>query len=365
MNNGERFLAAIRMEIPDRVPVAPLIHDRFACKLLGHTGWKAVFELHKMIGSIWFRGPLGIGFDVDWPSGYGTKYMLIKEEGYRKIYEHVIETPIGRLSSKVMYGMVPSDPALQRTIEYFVKTEHDYKIYKTYLEGWLKWAKPNIREVVEAYNTIGNDGMPNVGIACSFSHLCGIRGPERLLVALHRRPEIVKGVLDLLQEVKTKEVEAFVESPSEVLYYDVWGSYGISPVHFREFILPDLMKTTDLVRKADKYVGFYMVGKIKAQLPIALEARPHFIEPFELQSDITLREAKRLYGKKICVMGNFDPVVLAFGSAQDSERETLRCLNEGMEGGGYVLTTADEVPANAKMENLMIMVKTAERHGRY
>jgi len=30
-----------------------------------------------------------------------------------------------------------------------------------------------------------------------------------------------------------------------------------------------------------------------------------------------------------------------------------------------VLTSADEVPANAKLENLKIMVKAAERHGRY
>ncbi|MBO3804248.1 MAG: hypothetical protein JTT11_10360, partial [Candidatus Brockarchaeota archaeon] len=217
----------------------------------------------------------------------------------------------------------------------------------------------------EAYNTIGDEGMPNVGIACSFSHLCEIRGPEELMVDLHRRPEIVKDVLDLLLEVKAKEVEAFASSPSEVLYYDVWGSYGISPKHFREFVLPDIKKAADLVRKAGKYIGFYMVGKIRAQLPMALEAGPHFIEPFELQSDITLREAKELYGKRICVMGNFDPVVLAFGSARDSEREALRCLNEGMEGGGYVLTTADEVPANAKLENLVTMVKTAERHGKY
>lgn len=112
-------------------------------------------------------------------------------------------------------------------------------------------------------------------------------------------------------------------------------------------------------------MGFYMSGKIKELLPIALEANPHFIEPFELQSNITLRDAKRLYGSKICVMGNFDPVVLAFGSTEEAKREALRCLEEGMEGGGYVMTTADEVPADAKLGNLKIMVEMADRHGVY
>jgi len=341
VNKKGRFLTAVRGETPDMVPVAPLIHDRFACKLLGRVGWKAVFEAHKMIGSIWFRGPLGISFDVDWPSGWGTESRLF-EKGDRKIREQVIRTQVGNITSRAVYGMVPADPALSRTAKYFVESERDYEVYTAYLEEFVKRAEPNIREVMEAHRTIGDDGVPSVGSSCCFSHLCGIRSPERLLVDLYRRPEVVRQVLDLVQEVKQNEVEAFVESPSEVLYYDVWGSYDMSPTHFREWILPDLRKTVSMVRKAGKHVGFYMVGKIRDQLPLALGARPHYIEPFERQSNITLGEAKKLYGKEICVMGNFDPVTLAFGSEKDAEQETLRCLQEGMEGGGYVLVTGDE-----------------------
>ena len=364
MNRKERFLTAVRNEVPDMVPVAPLIHDRFACKLLGCRGWKAVFEVHKMVGSIWFRGPLGIKFDAKWSSGWEEKFQLL-EKGRGKIYEHVIKTPAGRISSKVMSEFLPSDPCLQRTIEYFIKNEKDYEIYKVYLEEFINRAEPNLRQVIEAYSTLGDEGVASVGLSCAFTHLCEIRGPENLLVDLYRRPEIVREVLDLLQEFKEKEVEAFIESPSEVLYYDIWGAYDMSPRHFKEWVLPDLKKTAALVRKANKYLGFYMVGKIRDLLPLALEANPHYIEPFESQSNITLGEAKKLYGKRICVMGNFDPVILAFGSIEDAERETLRCLKEGMEGGGYVLTTGDEVPANTKIENLKVMVKTVEKYGRY
>ncbi|MEM1990896.1 MAG: uroporphyrinogen decarboxylase family protein [Candidatus Bathyarchaeia archaeon] len=365
MKNKERFLTAVRGETPDIVPVAPLIHNRFACKLLGRVGWKAVFEIHQMIGSIWFRGPLGIHFNVEWPHGWGEKTRLIEEMGTRKVYEHVIETPYGNLVSKVIYGIIPSDPALQRTVEYYIKTEDDYKVYNLYLEEFLRRAKTDISEAIEAYNTIGDEGVPNVGTSCAFSHLCQIRGPENLLIDLYRRTKVVKETLKLLQEIKEKEVEAFIEAPSEVLYYDVWGAYDMSPKHFREVILPDLMSITDKVRKANKYVGFYMVGKIRELLPIALEAKPHFIEPFERQSNMTLEEAKKLYGKKVCLMGNFDPVILAFGNKEEAEKEALRCLKEGMEGGGYVLVTGDEVPANAKIENLRMMVKTVEKYGRY
>jgi len=36
-----------------------------------------------------------------------------------------------------------------------------------------------------------------------------------------------------------------------------------------------------------------------------------------------------------------------------------------MEGGGYVMVTGDEVPADAKIENLRVMVETVEEFGRY
>jgi len=78
----------------------------------------------------------------------------------------------------------------------------------------------------------------------------------------------------------------------------------------------------------DKYVGFYMVGKIRKQLPLVIRyARPDFIEPFESQSDISLWKAKELYGDKVCIMGNFDPRLLAFGTYEDCVKETIRCLN--------------------------------------
>ena len=121
------------------------------------------------------------------------------------------------------------------------------------------------------------------------------------------------------------------------------------------------------VRSApDKCLGLYTLGRIRDLLPMLVDTGVHFIETFEPnEGDITLGEAKRLYCDSTCLMGNFDCVVLARGTVDDARQETLRCLREGMPGGGYVLASADEVPADAKMDNLKAMVDTVERHGRY
>ena len=66
-----------------------------------------------------------------------------------------------------------------------------------------------------------------------------------------------------------------------------------------------------------------------------------------------------------CLMGNFDCTVLSFGSVEDARAEARRCLDEAMEGGGYVMVTGDEVPADTKMDNLKAMVETVEEYGGY
>ncbi len=44
---------------------------------------------------------------------------------------------------------------------------------------------------------------------------------------------------------------------------------------------------------------------------------------------------------------------------------SLRCLEEAKEGGGYILGTADEVPADTTLDKLTAIAATVADHGRY
>ena len=55
----------------------------------------------------------------------------------------------------------------------------------------------------------------------------------------------------------------------------------------------------------------------------------------------------------------------SLGRARDARGEALRCLEEAVEGGGYINVTGDEVPADATMDNLRAWVETVAEHGRY
>jgi len=228
MNKRERFLTAVRREVPDIVPVSPLIHDRFAYTVLRRTGWRAVFQVHQMVGSIYFRGPTGKGWRVEWSEGFSTSAFTKREDG-KTLIEHWIKMPTGVLRQIDMVGFNPQDPVVSRTIEYFIKNESDYEIYKAYVEEWIRRAKPDFTELVAAVETMSNEGVAQDSIGSAFSELVSIRGVRRAYMDLYVRPKTVEDVLKILWEKKEKEVEAFLDSPSEVLYYDVWGGLRAKP----------------------------------------------------------------------------------------------------------------------------------------
>ena len=96
------------------------------------------------------------------------------------------------------------------------------------------------------------------------------------------------------------------------------------------------------------------------------DAGVRFVGSFEPnEGDISIADAKRLYGNRLCVMGNFNCLVLSFGTVEDARKEAMRCLREGMGDGGYIMVSADEVPADTKMDNLKAWVETVHEHGRY
>ena len=371
MTKKERFLAAVRREVPDVVPVAPLIHGRFAHKMLGRADWKAVFEVHQMIGSIHFRGPLWVSVEWALPDGWGwEEHVVERHPDGRVVTEIIIRTPTRTMVGKHVSGMIPHDPLVGKTVEYPVKSPEDWRAWIALQEQRLANFKgPRFDMLLEAIEVMGEDGVPSVGLGPAFTMAGAARGMQDLLTDFYDYPDLMEAVLEVGRQVMEKHVEAFLASPAEVAWLDICWATGaqLGPKNFERWALPDVVRAMELVKQVpNKYLGLYTLGKIRDLLPMLVDTGVHFIETFEPnEGDITLAEAKAKYGDRICIMGNFDCVILAYGDIEDARRETLRCLREGMEGGGYVLVTGDEVPADAKLENLRVMVETVEEYGRY
>jgi hypothetical protein len=371
MTQREAFLAAVRGDVPDVVPVAPLIHCRFAHRILGRSDWQAVFEVHRMIGSCHHRGPIGVGVQGSLPAGWGQESLGTKQEADGRVISEWVVRAAGRvMTGRSVSGMIPHDPLVGKTVEYPVKDLDDWRAYLQLLEQGLEGlGAPSYGQVEEAVKVIGDEGMPSVGLGPAYTALANARGMQEFVVDLIDYPDLMRQLFALQRQIQNRHVEAFVASPAEVGWLDICWATGsdLGPRRFEEWVLPDVVEAMEIVKQAPgKYLGLYTLGKIRDLLPMLVDAGVHFIETFEPnQGDITLAEAKELYGARTCLMGNFDCLVLAYGDVEEARNETRRCLREGMEGGGYVMVTGDEVPADAKLDNLKAMVETVQQEGRY
>jgi hypothetical protein len=371
MTRKQRFMTALSGGIPDMVPISPLIHDRYAYAVLGRTGWEAMFEVHQMIGSIHHRGNGHIGVDFRMPDGYRHETAEIEHTAEGRVTtETLFHTPYGTLRARDIRGMIPHDPTVTKTVECYIKGADDWKIHRRVLEDRLAAVgEAHWEDYLRVAAHFGEDAVPAVNLPTPFVDLMTIRGMQDILTDVYDCPDLIRSCLDLEREIAKKILEAFLASPCEVGWQDICWATGarMGPRLFEQWCLPDVVMAAEMVRsKPGRYTGLYTLGRIRELMPMFADAGVHFVETFEPnQGDITLAEAKRLYGRRMCLMGNFDSTILAFGSVEDARAEALRCLREGMEGGGYVLITGDEVPADTKLDNLKAMVETAEQHGGY
>jgi uroporphyrinogen decarboxylase len=369
MTRKQAFMAVLRGEEPDRVPVSPLIHHRFANVVYGRTDWRACFEVHQALGSTHYRGPIGLGAGGSAPDGYEYREEVVSRDGPHLVTRASYYTPLGDLRQTHASGMIPHDPLVGKTTEYFVKQPRDWEIIMRLWHEQADTARPAPSpEVADAVALMGEDGVPSVGVNSAYAMMGAMRGMAELLFDLIDDPGLMREVAKAAWRVEERVLESFTLSASEVCFYDICWATGshMGPALFEKWVGDEIRQACERVRAAGKYITFYTLGRVRKLMDCMVDAGPHLIATFEPnEGDITLAEAKRLYGKRIALMGNFDCVVLARGSLEEARREAKRCLDEGMAGGGYILGTADEVPADAKWDNLRAMVEAAEEYGRY
>ena len=267
-------------------------------------------------------------------------------------------------------GMIPHDPLVGKTVEYPVKTPEDWHaVLDLRRHALAGLGEPVLDTITAAVELMGEDGAPSVGLGPAYTGLANRRGMAEFMMDLCDYPDLMDELFAVERQIQDRHVAAFLASPAEVAWLDICWATGsqLGPERFRRWALPDVIRAAEQVRRVPgKYLGLYTLGKIRDLLPMFADAGVHFVETFEPnEGDITLAEAKKRYGGKFCIMGNFDCTVLAFGSTDDARQETRRCLDEAMAGGGYVMATADEVPADAKLDNLKAMADTVEEFGRY
>lgn len=78
-----------------------------------------------------------------------------------------------------------------------------------------------------------------------------------------------------------------------------------------------------------------------------------------------IRDVKREYGDRLCLIGNVDLNTLTIGSVEDVEAEVRGLIRDVAPGGGYILSSGNSLAAYLEPANVIGMRDTLDRWGRY
>jgi len=372
MTPQERFLTALRGEQPDEVPVSLAIGGTNAAKWVGGTDWRAVYEAHRAVGSIFtYEHVYDPVFTEVWRDGRHDEVEThtVTQTGCSYTITRTITLPQGTLTSRERVDQ--PEYLSGQTVEPLLKSRDDYQVYLAYVEKWLDQVDiVESEQIKEMVDEIGEEGVCTWWMTHTFyKYFWVLRDVQAYLLDFIDVPDLMRHVLALTQKVNERYMDAFNASRCQALVCNLSGASSgiVSPRFFREWVLPELKMLTSRAAEG-KYVGFHLTGKLHDIMPLMLEAEPDFILRFEsprFGGDCSLREAKERWGDKVCLMGGYDPHVFTLGTGADIRTETLRCIDEAAAGGGYILANTDAIPEGARLEDVKAMVDLAKEVGRY
>jgi uroporphyrinogen decarboxylase len=187
---------------------------------------------------------------------------------------------------------------------------------------------------------------------------------------LRDEPEKVKAEAERMVEDALREAERYAKVgllDGFALCSDYCFNTGpfLSPRQFSEFVTPYLAK---LIR-GYRDLGFYTIkhtdGNIMPIIDQLIQANPHALHSLDPQGGVDIAEVKRLYGDRVCLIGNVNCGLLDTGTDEQVIESARYALRHGMPGGGYIFSTSNCVYTGMPLARYELMLKVWREEGNY
>jgi len=192
-----------------------------------------------------------------------------------------------------------------------------------------------------------------------------LRSPDQLLMELIRNPDFVYDILKTASESSKLYGVATVEHGADIAVVadPIASSSVISPKMFDQFAFSPTKNVLKSISDVGGIPSLHICGNTIPILERMVDTGARIIE---LDYKVDLKFAKDMVGERVCIQGNIDPVsIFLNGKPSDVERKARECIEKAAKGGGFILSSGDEVPLNAPFENVKAMVSAAKKYGQY
>lgn len=204
---------------------------------------------------------------------------------------------------------------------------------------------------------------------CFHSAATGI-GMERLCLMVHDEPALLRAYMRRVEQFNQRVMGAILDAGvlPDFVVFDADCAFKnammVSPDVYRDLVFAPTAATCAICHEAGIPVLMHTDGKIDRLYPIWLELGCVGAHGVEKQAN-DLGEIKRLFGDRMTLFGNFDPVELALGRPDDIRRAAADMVLVGKPGGRYVAAVNTIVGEEVPMENYLAYLAGVADAGSY
>jgi hypothetical protein len=368
MTREQRLMTAVRLGVPDRVPVSSMFDD-FALRQKGLPilyGGDALYLVRKLHAIHDTFNDLG-GYDSQWHAGVG--FACSNWQGSCDM--RVNSVPPGQDSSIITpekesllfedYDKIiklgwngfcrelyPRTTGL--SLEQINMTQE--KLFKIYMED-LGWWKERGVPVTQGGVT------PNPEMILSLG-----RTLTQFTLDLYHYPDKIQAVLDAMVDDCIQNVLLNTRATG-IPWANILLARGSSTFYnlptFERFVFPYIKKMVTAFTSAGLMVNMHCDTNWILNLPYFKEL-PAGKCMVELDGTTDILKAKEILKGHMCIKGDVPATLLTLGKAEDVAAYCHRLIDNVGKGGGFVLSTGCTCPVDAKFENVKTMVDTAKNY---
>lgn len=195
-----------------------------------------------------------------------------------------------------------------------------------------------------------------------------LRGPQEMFMDMLDDPDSLHLALEAVTQTLLEYITALMETGVHGIMFDtLYASQSIMSKQMWDTLEgPYVQRLAEHVHANNCLVMLHNCGNgIYFDAQIA-RMKPEAISFLHLPDDCTsFSEVKEKYGNQTTLIGHVAPSFIMSATEQQVEQECKNQIDTFKKGGGFILATGCEYPANADDTNARVMVKTAQTYGRY
>ena len=143
----------------------------------------------------------------------------------------------------------------------------------------------------------------------------------------------------------------------------------MAPDFGKKYLLPLWQEQVAAAKRHNTPIFFHSDGNINSFLPIIAAAGFDGIQCLEPAAGMDIAAVKKMYGKKLCLMGNIDPSLLVDFNKSNSCVDATSNLSHAVKhlmanaapGGGFIFGTCSGLSAGISPEKVNFMFELASR----